>query len=130
MSPRRKLEQDGDYHLVLKGTSGTTMISKIPNPDAYVKNAVWRADITVARDAMDQKLGHPLTPVDFEGSQMSPPTHNRFENAPMADAAPAMTKVGADATIIAVGFFDSNHGQTGVALSAIEIHPILRIVFD
>jgi hypothetical protein len=95
-----------------------------------VKNAVWRADIKVARDAMNQKLGHPLTPVDFEVSQMSPPTHDRFENAPMADEAPAMTKVGASATIIGVGFFDSNHGQTGVAPSAIEIHPIFRIVFD
>jgi hypothetical protein len=126
-----KLEQDGDYHLVLKGTSGKTMIGEIPDPDpAYVKNSVWRADIKVARDAMDKKLGHPLTAVDFDSSKMGPPKRERFENAPMADETAAMTKVGASATIIGVGFFDSSHGQTGVAPTAIEIHPIFSIVFD
>jgi hypothetical protein len=126
-----RLEQDGDYHLVLKGTSGKTMIGEIPKPDpAYVKNAVWRADIQVARDAMDKKIGHPLAPVDFTSAEMAPPTKERFANAPMADETAAMTKVGASATIIGVGFFDSNHGQTGVAPSAIEIHPIFNVVFD
>jgi hypothetical protein len=126
-----RLEQDGDYHLVLKGTSGKTMIGEIPDPDpAYVKNPVWRADIKVARDAMNKKLGHPLAPVDFDASEIAPPTDERFENAPMADETAAMTQVGASATIIGVGFFDSNHGQTGVAPSAIEIHPIFSIMFD
>jgi hypothetical protein len=126
-----RLEQDGDYHLVLKGTSGKTMIGEIPNPDpAYVKNAVWRADIQVARDAMNKKVGHPLEPVDFNRADMAPPTQERFANAPMEDETAAMTEVGAYATIIGVGFFDSNHGQTGVAASAIEIHPIFKLVFN
>jgi len=127
-----KLEQDGDYHLVLKSTSSDkTMIGEIPDPDpAYVKNPVWCADIKMARDAVNKKLGHPLPPVGFDASDIAPPTHERFENAPMADETAAMTKVGASATIIGVGFFDSNHGQTGVAPSAIEIHPIFSIVFD
>lgn len=125
-----KLEKDGDYHLVLKGVSGDTMIGEIPNPDpAYVGNAVWRADIKIARDAMDKKLGHPLAAVDFDAATMGPPTRERPDNVPMKDETAAMTQVGAKATIIGVGFFDSNHGQTGVAPTAIELHPIFSIVF-
>ncbi|HUK29650.1 MAG TPA: hypothetical protein VLV89_00965 [Candidatus Acidoferrum sp.] len=126
-----KLEQDGDYHLVLQGTSGKTMIGEIPNPDpAYVKNPVWLADIKVARNAMDAKLGGPLKAVDFAPETMAPPTKERFETASMPDESAAMTKIGKSATIIGVGFFDSSHGQTGVAPSAIELHPIFSIVFD
>jgi hypothetical protein len=29
------------------------------------------------------------------------------------------------ATVTGVGFFDFNHGQTGVAPNAIELHPVL-----
>jgi hypothetical protein len=126
-----KLEQDGDYHLVLKGDSDQTMIGEIPNPvPAYVGNAVWRADIKRARDAVDEKLGGPLVPVDFPAAAMGPPTEERPDNVPMADETAAMTKIGAKATIIGVGFFDSNHGQTGVAPTAIELHPIFSIVFS
>ena len=124
-----RLEQDGDYHLVLQGTSGKTMIGEIPDP-AFVKNDVWRADIKVARDAMDKKLGGPLTAVDFDATKMAPPTKERFEKAPMADETTAMTPVNASATIIGVGFFDSVHGQTGVAPTGIELHPIFDIIFD
>ena len=126
-----KLEQDGDYHLVLQGKSGKTMIGEIPDPDpAYVKNDVWRADIKVARDAMDAKLGRPLKPIDFNAADMGPPTQVRPDNVPMPDETAAMTKVGAQATLIGVGFFDSDHGQTGVAPTAIELHPIFSVVFD
>ena len=126
-----RLEQDGDYHLVLQGTSGQTMIGEIPDPDpAFVKNPVWRADIKLARDAMNKKVGHPLQAVGFAEADMAPPTHERFENKRMADETSAMTNVNASATIIGVGFFDSDHGQTGVAPTAIEIHPILSLVFD
>ena len=126
-----KLELDGDYHLVLQGDSGQTMIGEIPNPEPeYVKNSVWRADIGVARHAMDAKLGHPLAPVDFDPKDMGPPTQERPDNAPIPDETAAMTKVGSRATVTGVGFFDSSHGQTGVAPSAIELHPIFKIVFD
>lgn len=125
-----KLEQDGDYHLVLKGAKGDTMIGEIPNPDpAFVGNAVWRADIKKARDAMDKKLGHPLAAIDFNAATMAPPTQERPDNVPMKDETADMTPVGAKATIVGVGFFDSNHGQTGVAPTAIELHPIFSIVF-
>jgi hypothetical protein len=125
-----ELEQDGDYHLVLRGVSGHTMIGEIPNPDpAYVGNAVWRADIKKARDAMDKKLGGPLAAIDFNAADMAPPTQEQPANAPREDETAAMTKVGASATVIGVGFFDSSHGQTGVAPTAIELHPIFSIVF-
>ena len=125
-----KLEQDGDYHLVLKGTSGKTMIGEIPNPDPnYVKNPVWRSDIKMARDEMDKKLGHALKAVDFKPADMGVPTQVR--TAPVPDEAAAMTIVGAQATITGVGFFDSDHGQAGVApATAIELHPIFSVVFD
>ena len=127
-----KLEQDGDYHLVLKSpTSAKTMIGEIPDPDpAFVKNPVWLADIKTARNAMDKKLGHSLMPKDFAPEEMAPPTEERFAAAPMPDETAAMTKVGGTATVIGVGFFDSSHGQTGVAPTAIELHPIFSIVFD
>jgi len=130
MITEARLEQDGDYHLVLKGASGKTMIGEIPNPDpAYVKNPDWLAKIKTARDAMDAQLGHPLAPVDFKPEEMGVPNKERFESKPMKDETAAMTKIGLKATIIGVGFFDSSHGQTGVAPSAIELHPIFSIQF-
>jgi len=125
-----KLEQDGDYHLVLKGASGKTMIGEIPNPDpAYVKNSAWLAEIKNARDAMDQKLGGPLAPADFKPEEMAPPTEERKKRPPPKSVTDGMTSVNARATITGVGFFDSSHGQTGVAPTAIEIHPIFSIEF-
>ena len=34
-------------------------------------------------------------------------------------------KLSGTASFVGVGFFDFNHGQTGVAPNAIELHPIL-----
>jgi len=126
-----KLEQDGDYHLVLQGQNAkTTMIGEIPNPDpAYVGNPEWLAEIKTARDTMDKFLGGPLAPVDFAPEDMGPPTEERPSGAE-PDEAPSMTSVGKKATITGVGFFDSSHGQTGVAPTAIELHPIFSIVFE
>jgi len=127
-----KLEQDGDYHLVLQGASeGARMIGEIPNPDpAFVGNPKWLAEIKNARDAMDKKLGGPLDPVGFKREDMAPPTQERAARAPKKGGADeGMRQVNARATITGVGFFDSSHGQTGVAPTAIEIHPIFSIDF-
>jgi hypothetical protein len=40
-------------------------------------------------------------------------------------AARRIARVCARARIVGVGFFDYNHGQTGVAPNAIELHPVL-----
>lgn len=125
-----KLEQDGDYHLVLQDAAGNTMIGEIPNPQpSFVGNPTWLADIATARAEMDKKLGGPLKAVDFAPETMAPPTKERFAAAPEKDESSSMTPVNAAATIIGVGFFDSSHGQTGVAPTAIELHPIFSIVF-
>jgi hypothetical protein len=126
-----RLEQDGDYHLVLQGVSQKTMIGEIPNPDpAYVGNPVWLADIKVARDAVNKKLGSPLQPVGFQAADMGPPkTERSTAQAPEPEA--PMTQIQAWATIVGVGFFDCDHGQVGVASgTAIELHPIFSIVFE
>jgi hypothetical protein len=128
-----RLEADGDYHLVLQGVSGQEMIGEIPNPDpAFVGNPTWLAEIKNARDAMDQKLGGPLEPEGFKRADMAPPKQERGQRAPVKSeeiGTQPMTPVNASATITGVGFFDSNHGQTGVAPTAIEIHPIFSIEF-
>jgi hypothetical protein len=126
-----KLEQDGDYHLVLQGKNAkTTMIGEIPNPDpAYVGNPAWLAEIKTAREAMDKFLGGPLQPVDFAPEDMGPPTKER-PSGKEKDESPSMTPVGKTATMTGVGFFDSSHGQTGVAPTAIELHPIFSLKFE
>lgn len=125
-----KLEQDGDYHLVLQGDTKATMIGEIPNPDpAYVKNPQWLAQVKKARQAIDHQIGHALPAVDFKPEEMAVPTHDRFAKAPMKDESKSMTKIGRKAVITGVGFFDSSHGQNGVAPNAIELHPIFSVQF-
>lgn len=128
-----KLEQDGDYHLVLQGKDAkTTIIGEIPDPDpAFVGNPAWLAEIKNARDAMDKFLGGPLAPEDFglTAAAMAPPTKERSDTHVLEEA-PAMRKVGKKAVITGVGFFDSSHRQTGVAPTAIELHPIFSLVFE
>ncbi len=43
-------------------------------------------------------------------------------NAPGGDARPLVRVTG-------VGFFDSFHGQTGIAPNGIELHPVLAVEF-
>lgn len=58
-----KVEDDGDYHLVLRGDSGVTMIGEVPDPrPAFVKPASpWRAAIRSARAAVDAHLTSKIT---------------------------------------------------------------------
>lgn len=129
-----KLEQDGDYHLVLEGTTKVTMIGEIPMPEtAFVAaSSPWFADIKTARASMDAKLkqlGKSLEPIGFTLASMAPPSKPRAAGDE-TDEAEEMTKIGVKAVITGVGFFDSSHGQTGVAPTAIELHPILDIQFS
>jgi hypothetical protein len=97
-----KEEDDGDYHLVLQGDTGKTMIAECPDPDpAFIgANNGWADTIKLARTELTSQLNPQRT----------------------------LTKDHVRARITGVVFFDRVHGQDGVALTnGIEIHPILGI---
>jgi hypothetical protein len=96
-----KLETDSDYHIVV--SDGThTMIVEVPYPVTCDQGSTWSCFIQNARSTVDAK----------------------FPNVTSSPQYPGQT-----VTVRGVGFFDSNHGQTGVAPNAIELHPVLQICF-
>lgn len=97
-----KLETDSDYHLVLKDAQGNTMIAEIPDPACVGAGSVFAAGIQNARSEFDGK--YTVT------------TSFQTANIPVE--------------VRGVGFFDFNHGQTGVAPNAIELHAVLDINFN
>jgi hypothetical protein len=120
-----RMESDGDYHLVIADDQNNTMIAEIPNPGDITAPSYFGAQITNARTAFD----------------------NHFQiaeniNAPTAPAAPAAAveagaveaaqfqQIAVPVTITGLGYFDFNHGQLGVAPNAIELHPVINIVFN
>ena len=146
-----KLEADGDYHLVLQGASGETMIGEIPTPTViFVGNSPWLANIELARQAVDDKLVSKLSPADFvidpkdgvlvpRDSLSGPPKLMAEFQLPASFRTPPeglestmptfKTAVSPTrARITGVGFFDKVHGQMGVSqANGIEIHPVLKV---
>ncbi len=96
-----KLEADSDYHLVLDDGSGHTMIAEIPDPSCVGSGSPLATGIETARDQFDARFD----PTD------------RFQDANVP------------VTITGVGFFDFQHGQTGVAPNGIELHSVLDVGF-
>ena len=96
-----KLEADSDYHLVLSDGSGHTMIGEIPDPTCVGSGSPLLSGIQKARGEFDAEY-------TATGSF-------KTANVPV--------------TITGVGFFDFDHGQTGVAPNAIELHAVLDIQF-
>jgi hypothetical protein len=96
-----KLEADSDYHLVLDDKAGHTMIGEIPDPACVGSTSPLLSSITKARSEFDAKY---LPTGSFQTA-----------NVPV--------------TVTGVGFFDFDHGQTGVAPNAIELHAVLDIQF-
>jgi hypothetical protein len=97
-----KEEDDGDYHIVIQGDRGETMIVEVPDPDsAFVDpSSPWAAAIKSSREEIQTRLKPERT----------------------------LKKVRERALITGVGFFDRVHGQTGVAASnGIELHPVLGV---
>ena len=92
---------DADYHIVFKDSAGRTMIGEIPAPSCVSANSPFKSAIVHARAQFDA---------------MFTPTTS-FQNANIA------------VQITGVGFFDYNEGQQGIAPNAIELHPIIDIVF-
>jgi hypothetical protein len=143
-----KQETDGDYHLVLQGASGETMIGEIPTPHPpfVLATSPFLANIKTARQAVDDKLVSKLRPADFapfdgtlvprESLSVQPealpalPTSFQTPKEGEAQAVPTFkTKVTpTPARITGVGFFDKVHGQMGVSqLNGIELHAVLKI---
>jgi hypothetical protein len=147
-----KQEADGDYHLVLQGATGQTMVAEVPTPRPPFVDASspWLANMKVARKAVDDKLVSKLSPKDFvqmDGTLVpreslplslqpqaiaAAPGIVSFVTPPEGQDLPVATfktKVAPTrARITGIGFFDNVHGQMGVSmLNGIELHPILRI---
>jgi hypothetical protein len=145
-------EKDGDYHLVLRGNSGDSIVAEVPTPTKpFIGDCPWAANIQAARQSVDDKLVHNLNPNDFVlppgGSKLVPknslsgdfpaPTMAQFKMpesfvTPRDGAAVSIptfqTAVKPTAVrITGVGFFDRAHGATGAAPNVFEIHPVLKI---
>ena len=97
-----KLETDSDYHLVIKDAAGNTMIAEIPDPACVGAGSPFATEIQNARQEFDAKY--------------NATTSFQTANIPVQ--------------LIGVGFFDFQHGQTGVAPNAIELHPVFDVVFN
>jgi predicted RNA-binding Zn-ribbon protein involved in translation (DUF1610 family) len=94
------IEDDEDIHLVVADPRhrSRTMIVEFPSPNC-THHSIHRKQMKRARAAFEHACGVPPS-----GSFRY--LHGR-------------------ATITGVGFFDYNHGQTGIAPNAIELHPVL-----
>lgn len=114
-----KLEEDGDYHLVLDDGQGHTMIAEIPDPD-FLTGGVWDEQIKAARAAFDQQFGTQVAVLQTMGTML---------DKIGAEGLPMITKVSVSVTVEGIGFFDRLHGQTGVAPNGVELHPVLSISF-
>ncbi len=97
-----KIEDDQDIHLVVADPRARshTMIVEFPAA-ACTTHSVKRSAMMHARRAFVSACGQP--------------------------AKSSFHFVQGLATITGVGFFDFNHGQTGIAPNAIELHPVIGI---
>src|SRR5205807_8212417 len=96
-----KLEDDSDYHIVIKDDSGNTIITEIPAAGCVGSSSPFAAYIANAREKFD--------------AMFTPTTSFQFANVPIQ--------------ITGVVMFDFLHGQTSAAPNGIELHPILDVSF-
>ena len=94
-----KLEADSDEHLVLSD-GAATLIAEVPFPTC-ASASPWVCFISRVRGEIDARY--------------------TVGTSPQYPAAVV--------TVRGVGFFDTLHGQTGVAPNAIELHPVLQLCF-
>ncbi len=96
-----KLETDSDFHVVIKGDSGQTMIAEFPATACVAKAPEpMRSQMIAARRAFLHSFGTVTV---------------KFRTLPKPIKARLTGPI----------FFDRLHGQTGVAPDGIEIHPVL-----
>lgn len=129
-------EADGDYHLVIADEQGSTMIAEIPNPGDITAPSFFAAQIASARAAFDSHfqitedtsapaaLAAAAAPAD-----LAAPAEPGVLAASMPGGGAAFEHVSVPVTLTGIGYFDFNHGQAGVAPNAIELHPVIDIVF-
>ena len=94
-----RVQLDGDYHLVIRGESGKTMIVEIPDPRSVRFSSPFRNEIAQARN-------------DFLNT-FHPTRHWQKSDQRI--------------TVSGIGFWDYPHFQRGAAPNTIEIHPVLTV---
>ena len=97
-----KLENDSDYHLIIKDAQGNTMIAEIPDPACVTASSPFASYIQSARQQFDSKYN---VTTSFQTTSIP-------------------------VQLTGIGFFDFQHGQTGVAPNAIELHTVLDVQFN
>lgn len=98
-----KLEDDGDYHLVLADSAGRTMIGEIPDPTCpSTTPSAHLAQFKACRSFMDKNY----------------------------NIGTSFQTVNARCIVTGMPFVDPPHGQTGAAPNNLELHSILNIKFD
>jgi hypothetical protein len=102
------LEDDGDYHLVIRSRdkASLTMIAEVPDP----RFAAGSAFLTQIEDVRKK----------FTTNY---PNETGSHGAKALATAVSMTLTG-------VGFFDFPHNQTGAAPNGIELHPVVGVVLS
>ena len=94
-------EADSDYHLVIRDSSGRTMIVELPASNCVGVGSPFGPGIARARQQFDARF----------------------------TATTSMKTTSTAVTLKGVGFWDYIHGQTGVAPNGIELHPVLDLTF-
>src|SRR5262249_47179520 len=140
-----KHEKDGDYHLVLQGTSGQQMVAEIPTPTTrFIGDSPWIENIGQARNQLDDRLVRHLSPASFSlmddklvphGASIAPlaqipstavsfvtPPPGSGLIQPLFQTAISPTL----ARLTGVGFFDRAHGATGAAPNVMGLRWVLR----
>ena len=119
-----RMESDGDYHLVIADDQNNTMIAEIPNPGDITSPSFFAEQISNARTAFDNhfQLAENI-------NAPTPPAALGPGGAAQVQAAQTQ-QVAVPVTVTGLGYFDFNHGQLGVAPNAIELHPVINIVFN
>jgi hypothetical protein len=97
-----KIESDGDIHLVLKDSSGRSMIAELPLASCVPRTSRWVSSIASAR-------------LQFT-SVLHATTSWHYVHKPI--------------TVKGLGYFDPPHGQTGAARNGIELHPVIGVSFS
>lgn len=105
------VQQDGDFHLVLVDAGLHSIIAEIPNPLCVKASSRVLKQITQARATFSRVLHYNPPPV------------------PAGQYSPAFVTCNRAVTITGVLFFDSVHGQHGVAPNGVELHPVISIKF-